>query len=74
MFGSLRHEFDPLDREILERALDATLAVIGDDGITAILHNKLIETARLEGLSDPETLRDLLLARLPEVRPAPRAA
>jgi hypothetical protein len=65
LFRSLRHEFDPLDREILERAFDATLAVIGDDGARAILHNELIEIAHLIGLSDPETLRDLLLARLP---------
>jgi hypothetical protein len=72
LFRSLRHEFDPLDREILERAFDATLAVIGDDGVTAILHSELIEIARLKGLSDPETLRDLLLARLPQVKRAPR--
>jgi hypothetical protein len=25
LFSSLRHEFDPLDREILERAFDAAL-------------------------------------------------
>jgi hypothetical protein len=34
-----------LDREILERAFDATLAVTGDDGVTAILHSELIEIA-----------------------------
>ena len=63
MFTSLRHEFDPLDREILERAFDAALAAIGDDGVAALLHSELIEIARLKGLADPETLRDLLLAR-----------
>ena len=68
MFRSLRHEFYPLDREILERAFDATLAVTGGDGVTAILRSELIEIARLKGLSDPETLRDLLLARLPQPR------
>ena len=63
MFTSIRHEFDPLDREILERAFDAALAAIGDDGVAAVLHSELIEIARLRGLGDPETLCDLLLAR-----------
>ena len=64
MFSSLMHEFDPLDREILERAFDAVLAVIGDDGVKSILRRELIEIAQLKGLSDPETLRDILLVRL----------
>ena len=73
LFRSLRDEFDPLDREILERAFDAALAVIGDDTVKQILRSELIQIAHLNGLSDPETLRDLLLARLPQIRPAPGA-
>ena len=81
MFKSLRHEFDPLDRESLERAFDATwVAVKGndrssvnidsDEGLEAILRRELIEAAYLNGLSDPEALRDILLTRLSPNRPA----
>ena len=64
MFRSLRHQFDPLDREILERAFDATLALVANDRITTVLRKELIEVAESNGLSDAETLRDLVLARL----------
>ena len=64
MFGSLRHQFDPLDREILERAFDATLALVANDRIRAVLRKELIEVAESNELSDAETLRDLVLARL----------
>ena len=36
-----------------------------DEGLEAILRRELIEIARLNGVSDLETLRDILLARLP---------
>ena len=56
MFKSLRHEFDPLDREILERAFGATLEVVqgnrpsivnlgGNDGPKAIIRRELIDIA-----------------------------
>ena len=64
MFGSLRHQFDPLDREILERAFDATLALVANDRIRTVLRKELIEAAESNELSDAETLRDLVLARL----------
>ena len=64
MFRSLRHQFDPLDREILERAFDATLALVANDRITTVLRKELIEVAESNELSDAETLRDLVLARL----------
>lgn len=70
MFRSLRHQFDPLDREILERAFDATLALVANDRITTVLRKELIEVAESNGLSDAETLRDLVLARL-QFRPGP---
>jgi hypothetical protein len=66
---------DPLDREILERAFYATWAAVtsndaridfdSDEGLEAILRRELIEIAWFDGVSDPETLRDILLARLP---------
>lgn len=75
MFRSLRDQFDPLDREILERAFDATWSAVkdqvpciyidSDEGLEAILRRELIEIARLNGVSDLETFRDILLARLP---------
>ena len=74
MFRSLRDQFDPFDREILERAFDATWSTVkgqvppvdinSDEGLAAILRRELIEIARLNGVSDPECLRDILLARL----------
>jgi hypothetical protein len=75
LFRSLRDQFDPLDREILERAFDATWSAIKDNvssadfdrdkGLAVILRRELIKIARFNGVSDPETLRDVLLARLP---------
>lgn len=77
MFRSRRKQFDPLDREILERAFDATWAVVKEndlpinfdshEGLEAIIRRELIEIARFNGVSDSETLRDILLARLPQV-------
>ena len=70
-----RHELDPLDLEILERAFDATWAAVkgtdrpvefdSDEGLEAILRRELIEIAYCNGVSDPETLRDMVLSRLP---------
>jgi hypothetical protein len=76
LFRSLRHKWDPLDREILERTFDAALAAVkandapidSDEGLEALLRRELIEVASYHGVSDPETLRDILLARLPQVR------
>ena len=80
MFRSLRHELDPLDLAILERAFDATSSAVkdkdppvdfdSDEGLEATLRRELIEIACFNGVSDPETLRDILLARLPRVGPA----
>jgi hypothetical protein len=70
---------DPLDLEILERAFDAALSALrenthtddldGDEGLEALLRRELIEIACFNGVSDPETLRDILLANLPPVSP-----
>jgi len=77
LFRSLRHEWDPLDLEILEKAFDATWDAVkgsdlavdfdSDEGLAAILRRELIEIACFRGVSDPETMRNLLLARLPAV-------
>ena len=77
---SPRNELDPLDNEILERALDATWDAIkstgqhleaeSDEELEVALRRELIEIARLNGASDPDTLKDILLASIP----SPRAA
>jgi hypothetical protein len=36
-----------------------------DEGLEAILRRELIEIAYCNGVSDPETLRDMVLSRLP---------
>jgi len=36
-----------------------------DEELEAALRRELIEIARFNGVSDPETLRDILLASLP---------
>jgi hypothetical protein len=74
-YKSPRNELDPLDNEILERAFDAALQAIKESGqrfdaetdeeLEAALRRDLIEIARFNGVSDPETLKDILLARMP---------
>jgi len=74
-YKSPRNELDPLDNEILERAFDAALEAIKESGqrfdaetdeeLEAALRRDLIEIARFNGVSDPETLKDILLARMP---------
>ena len=68
--------FDPLDREILERAFDVAYAAVkdndpsidfSDERLEAALRRELIEIACSNGVSDPETLRDLVLASLSEI-------
>jgi hypothetical protein len=70
------NELDPLDHEILERAFDATWEAIkgtdrhfaaDTDELEAVLRRELIEIARLNGANDPETLKDILLARMPSL-------
>ena len=67
-----RHKFDPLDREILERAFSAAGAtlketkplVIGfenDDDSTTTLRCRLSKIAQTNRFDDAEALRDLLL-------------
>ena len=83
MFRSLRKQFDPLDREIMERAFDSTWSAVkdsdfrvdfdNDEGLETILRRELIEIARFNGVSDPEALRDILLSRLQAVEPAPQS-
>ena len=61
---------DPLDREILERALEGAVVILSDgkpldldsdDELKAELRRELVEIAHSSGITDAETLRDRLL-------------
>ena len=75
VYKSTKNALDPLDREILERAFDATWEAIkaghqhfdadSDEELEAEVRRELIEIARVNGVSDPETLKDVLLASMP---------
>ena len=77
---SPRNELDPLDNEILERALEVTWDAIkstrqhfeaeSDEELEVALRRELIEIARLNGASDPDTLKEILLANMPSWRAA----
>ena len=70
-YKSPKNELDPLDREILERVFDATWEALkgshqhfdadSDEELEAELRRELVEIARVNGVSDPETLKDILL-------------
>jgi hypothetical protein len=75
VFNSLRQEFDPLDREILERAFDVAWATVkeserlvagfdNEDKLAAALRSNLIAIAQTKRFSDTEALLDILLDRL----------
>jgi hypothetical protein len=74
-YKSPKNELDPLDREILERAFDATWEAIkgshqhfdadSEEELEAEVRRELVEIARVNGVSDPETLKDILLASMP---------
>jgi hypothetical protein len=79
-FKSPRHDLDPLDAEILQRAFEAWMAIKesgrsvdfeSDEELETALRRELIEMARFNGARDPEILRDILLTTVPPVTPAP---
>ena len=70
MISKIHHRvLDPLDVEILERALDEAWAAIKkcetaiesncDQVLEAALHRELIEIAKLHGVTESDTLRRL---------------
>ena len=74
-----QHEFDLLDLEILTRvftcaafkASSQRVDFESDEELEAARRRKLIEIARFNGVSDAETLRDILLVAMPHVTAAP---
>jgi hypothetical protein len=75
VYKSTKNALDPLDMEILERAFDATWEAIkgshqpfdadSDEELEAEVRREMVEIARVNGVSDPETLKDILLASMP---------
>jgi hypothetical protein len=75
MFSKWRVDLDPLDLEILERALEGALAkrkqnvddLESDTDLEAALCGELVEIARSSGLTEAEALRDAALALAQDV-------
>jgi len=71
MVFTLPRELDPLDREIVEKALQAWFAtrpfgdLDSDEALEAELRYELVEIARSIGVSEVETLLDVLLSEIP---------
>jgi len=68
--------FDPLDRELLERALEAAHAALNsncprDAALEHALRRELIDIVRTAGIIDAETLCDLALRAFEQGRLAP---
>ena len=73
--------FDPLDREIFERALEAAHAAVksnfprdaldSDEALEHVLRRELIDIALTAGISDAETLCDFALQAFEQGRLAP---
>ena len=56
-----RHKFDPLDREILERAFAAACARVKETKPLVRLRCRLSKIAQTNRFDDAEALRDLLM-------------
>ena len=77
MFSKWRVDLDPLDLEILERALEGALARKEKSGVIDDLESdadleqlyaaSLVEIARSSGLTEAEALRDAALALAQDV-------
>ena len=75
MFSKWRVDLDPLDLEILERALEGALAkrkqsvddLESDADLEAALCGELVEIACSSGLTEAEALRDAALALAQDV-------
>jgi len=73
--------FDPLDRELFERALEAAHAAVkaslpsdaldSDEALEDALRSELIDIAVTAGISDAETFCDFALQAFKKGRPAP---
>lgn len=76
MLSTVRCDLDTLDLEIMESAFDgvsdaitdntAPVELESDEELESALRRELMEIAYSNGVSDPEALRDILVADLPD--------
>lgn len=75
MNSSVECALDPLDLEIVERALEGVSEAVrneslaereSDEGLRAALRRELIQLVRSSGISDPDALRDILVVNMTE--------
>jgi hypothetical protein len=77
MRSKLKRDLDPFDLELIERAVDSAQAIFKDDPelsheldsdeeLEASLRRELIEIALVNGITDAESLRDILIAKRSE--------
>lgn len=73
MNSSVECALDPLDLEIVERALEGVSEAVrneslaereSDEGLRAALRRELIQLVRSSGISDPDALRDILVVNM----------
>ena len=79
VYKSSKNALDSLDMEILERAFEVTWEAIkgghqhfdadSDEELEAEVRRELVEIARVNGVSDPEILKDILLTSMPASAP-----
>jgi hypothetical protein len=77
MVSTSSRDLDPLDLEIVELAFDGAWAALmerasgvqseTEEALKAILRRELVKIARFGDVSDPEALRDMVLATLETV-------
>jgi hypothetical protein len=69
-YRSTKKESDPLDREIFDVTWESIkqshlhFDADSDKELEAEVRRELVEIARINGVSDPETLKDILLASM----------
>jgi hypothetical protein len=73
MVSTFRRDLDPLDLEIVERAFNSVVGAVSaeapcdlesDEALEAALRRELTEMVRSSGVSDPESVLDILVADL----------
>jgi hypothetical protein len=70
------HSFDPLDRELLDRAIDAVDAASGEDSsleldsdetLEEALDREIMDIAKGNGVTDPKSIREFISPRTDQV-------
>jgi hypothetical protein len=78
MRSNLKRDLDPFDLELIERAFESAQVMVkdnptlsheldSDEELEATLRRELIEIALVHGITDAETLRDILISKRSEL-------